>query len=91
VIKRGIFFYLGLGPRADNYGYFDAYSLIAVKIAQLPNIKTNLNVLLFILRKATRCRPLGIRIVNGKGNLPFFAQSGLNGEFIDSGRICFFV
>jgi formate hydrogenlyase transcriptional activator len=68
----------------DNFSYFEVYSQIAEKITQLPDTKTNLNEVLFILRKATQCRHLAIRVVDEKGNIPFFTHLGLDREFIDS-------
>lgn len=67
-----------------NLDYFGIYSLIAEKITQLPEIKTNLNEVLVILKKATKCRHLAIRIIDEKGNIPFFTHLGLDREFSDS-------
>ena len=71
-------------PRMDKPNYFEIYSLIAEKITQLPEIKTNLNEVLFILKKATKCRHLAIRIIDEKGNIPFYTHLGLDREFNDS-------
>jgi PAS domain S-box-containing protein len=71
-------------PRLENLDYFKVYSLIAEKITQLPDLKSNLNEVLLILKKFTKCRHLAIRIVDSKGNLPFFSYLGLDTEFSDS-------
>jgi PAS domain S-box-containing protein len=71
-------------PKMDNPNYFDIYSLIAEKITQLPELKANLKEVLLILKKVTKCHHLAIRIVDGKGNIPFYTHSGLDREFVDS-------
>lgn len=71
-------------PRSESLKFFETYSLIAEKITQLPELKTNLNEVLLILKKATKCHHLAIRIVDGKGNIPFYTHLGLDREFIDS-------
>ncbi len=67
-----------------NLDHFKIYSLIAEKITQLPEIRANLNEVLAILKKATKCRHLAIRIIDEKGNIPFFTHLGLGREFNDS-------
>ena len=71
-------------PRLNSLDYFETYSLIAKKITQLPDLKSNLNEVLLILKKVTKCHHLAIRIVDGKGNIPFYSHFGLDREFIDS-------
>ena len=70
-------------PRLDSLDYFETYSLIAEKITQLPDLKSNLNEVLIILKKVTMCHHLAIRVVDGKGNIPFYSHFGLAKEFID--------
>lgn len=70
-------------PRTENFDYFETYSLIAEKITQLPDLKSNLNEVLLILKKTTKCRHLAIRVVDEKGNIPFYTHFGLDKEFID--------
>jgi PAS domain S-box-containing protein len=71
-------------PRVDSLNYFEIYSRIAEKITQLPDTKTNLREVLLILRKATKCHHFAIRVVDGKGNIPFYTYLGLDREFVDS-------
>ena len=70
--------------RLDSLDYFEVYSLIAEKITQLPDLKSNLNEVLLILKKVTKCHHLAVRVVDGKGNIPFYSHSGLDSEFIES-------
>lgn len=68
----------------NNLDFFELYSLIAEKITQLPDLKSNFHEVLLILKKATNCHHLAIRIVDRKGNIPFYAHLGLDKKFIDS-------
>ena len=70
-------------PSLDSLDYFETYSLIAEKITQLPDLKSNLNEVLILLKKVTMCHHLAIRVVDGKGNIPFYSHFGLAKEFID--------
>ena len=63
---------------------FDIFSLISEKISQLTNLKTTLNDILAILKKVTGCRHLALRLIDSKGNIPFYAYLGLEKEFLDS-------
>lgn len=71
-------------PRMDHIDFFEIYSSISEKITQLPDLKSNLNAVLLILKKVTQCHHLAIRIVDGKGNIPFYSHLGLDKEFIES-------
>jgi formate hydrogenlyase transcriptional activator len=68
----------------SNLSFLDAYSLISEKITQLPDLKSNLSEVLLILKKVTGCHHLAIRIIDAKGNIPFYSQLGLEKEFLDS-------
>lgn len=68
----------------DTFDYFEIYSSISEKITQLPDLKSNLYAVLLILKKVTKCHHLAIRIVDGKGNIPFYSHLGLDREFVDS-------
>jgi len=63
---------------------FDFFSLISEKITQLAGLKKTLHDILTILKKVTGCHHLAIRLIDSKGNIPFYAYLGLDKEFIDS-------
>jgi len=70
-----------------GHGKFDAfqvYALISEKITRLHDLKANLNEVLLLLKKATGCRHLAIRIIDAKGNIPFYAHLGLSKDFRDA-------
>jgi formate hydrogenlyase transcriptional activator len=60
------------------------FSEILVKISRLTDLKTTLNEVLQILKKICECKHLAIRLIDGKGNIPIFAQLGLSSEFVKS-------
>lgn len=68
----------------SNLSFFEAYSLISEKITQLPDLKSNLNEVLLILKNVTGCHHLAIRIIDAKGNIPFYSHLGLEKEFLAS-------
>ena len=63
---------------------FEFFSLVSEKITQLADLKTALHEILSILKKVTGCRHLAIRLIDSKGNIPFYAHSGLEKEFLES-------
>ncbi len=63
---------------------FDFFSLISEKITQLADLKKTLDDILAILKEVTGCHHLAIRLIDSKGNIPFYAYLGLDKEFIDS-------
>lgn len=63
---------------------FDFFLLISEKISQLANLKTTLDDILAILKKVTGCHHLALRLIDSKGNIPFYAYLGLEKEFLDS-------
>lgn len=63
---------------------FDFFSLISEKITQLADLRKTLNDILAILKKVTGCHHLAIRLIDPKGNIPFYAYLGLEKEFLDS-------
>jgi PAS domain S-box-containing protein len=74
---------------ADDFYYdaskrFDFFSLVSEKITQLADLKTTLREILSILKKVTGCRHLAIRLIDPKGNIPFYAHDGLDKEFLES-------
>jgi len=73
-----------MDSRADDLDYLEIYSQVSEKITQLPDLKSNLNEVLRILKKVTGCHHLALRIVDGKGNIPFYTHFGLEREFIES-------
>ncbi len=75
---------MGKSQKKEGRNHFEIYSLISEKITHLPDLKANLNDVLLILKKATGCHHLAIRIVDGKGNIPFYSHLGLDREFFES-------
>ncbi len=71
-------------PSINNRSFLEVYSLISEKITQLPDLKSNLNEVLLILRRVTKCHHLAIRIIDTKGNIPFYSHLGLEREFLES-------
>ncbi len=63
---------------------FDFFSLLSEKITQLADLKTTLDDILEILKKASGCRHLAIRLIDSKGNIPIYASLGLDKEFLES-------
>lgn len=63
---------------------FEFFSLVSEKITQLADLKTTLRDILSVLKKVTGCRHLAIRLIDSKGNIPFYAHSGLDKEFLES-------
>jgi len=63
---------------------FDFFSLLSEKITQLADLKTTLDDILKILKKASGCRHLAIRLIDSKGNIPIYASLGLEKEFLES-------
>lgn len=63
---------------------FDFFSLLSEKISQLADLKTTLDDILKILKKASGCRHLAIRLIDSKGNIPIYASLGLEKEFLES-------
>lgn len=68
----------------DSSKKFEIYSQISEKISQLGDLKKTLDEILAILKKVIGCRHLAIRIIDSKGNIPFYAHLGLEKEFLDS-------
>ncbi|MDH5743292.1 MAG: sigma 54-interacting transcriptional regulator [Candidatus Aminicenantes bacterium] len=68
----------------NNQSLLGVYSLISEKITQLPDLKSNLDEVLLILRRVTKCHHLAIRIIDAKGNIPFYSYLGLEREFLES-------
>lgn len=64
--------------------YFEAYTEISEKITHLPDLRTNLDAVLRILKKVTGCRHLAVRIIEENGSIPFYSQIGLGKEFLAS-------
>jgi transcriptional regulator with GAF, ATPase, and Fis domain len=60
----------------DSSKKFEIYSQISEKISQLGDLKRTLDDILAILRKVTDCHHLAIRIIDSKGNIPFYAHLG---------------
>ena len=75
---------MGEDPREIGIDFFEIFSSISEKITQLPDLRSNLNAVLLILKKVTKCQHLAIRIVDGKGNIPFYSHLGLDKEFVES-------
>ena len=71
-------------PKPEGLDYLEIYSQVSEKITQLPDVKSNLNDVLHILKKVTDCRHLALRIVDKKGKIPFYTHLGLERQFIDS-------
>ncbi len=71
-------------PRARELDHLEIYSQVSEKITQLPDLKSNLNEVLRILQKFTKCHHLALRIVDKKGNIPFYTHLGLDRDFIHS-------
>ncbi len=63
---------------------FDFFSLISEKITQLAGLKKTLDDILTILKEVTGCRHLALRLIDSKGNIPFYSYLGLDKEFVDS-------
>jgi len=70
--------------RYNNKKDLKIFSLITEKISQLKDLKTTLTEILKILKSVTECHHLAIRIIDPQGNIPFYAQLGLEKEFLDS-------
>lgn len=70
--------------RYNNTKDLKIFSLITEKISQLKDLKTTLTEILKILKSVTECHHLAIRIIDPRGNIPFYAQLGLEKEFLDS-------
>jgi len=70
--------------RYNNTKDLKIFSLITEKISQLKDLKTTLTEILKILKSVTECHHLAIRIIDPQGNIPFYAQLGLEKEFLDS-------
>ncbi len=70
--------------RYNNTKDLKIFSLITEKISQLKGLKTTLTEILKILKSVTECHHLAIRIIDQQGNIPFYAQLGLEKEFLDS-------
>lgn len=70
-------------PFSDSKG-IETFALISEKITQLGDLKSLLDEILAILKKVTGCSHLAIRIIDPKGNLPFFSHLGLEKKFHDS-------
>ncbi|UCC40018.1 MAG: sigma 54-interacting transcriptional regulator [Candidatus Aminicenantes bacterium] len=68
----------------DSSKKLEIYSQISEKISQLGDLKKTLDDILAILKKLTVCRHLAVRIIDSKGNIPFYAHLGLEQEFQDS-------
>ncbi len=83
---------MGNKPNLENVDdfYYDAtkrfefFSLVSEKITQLTDLKTALHEILSILKEVTGCHHLAIRLIDSKGNIPFYAHSGLDKEFLES-------
>jgi len=71
-------------PKARGLDHLEIYSQVSEKITQLPDLKSNLNEVLRILQKFTKCHHLALRIVDKKGNIPFYTHLGLDREFVHS-------
>lgn len=63
---------------------FEVFSSISLKISLLGELKTTLNEILAILKPVTSCHHLAIRIIDARGNIPFYAHLGMEKEFLES-------
>ncbi|MFQ6108382.1 MAG: sigma 54-interacting transcriptional regulator [Candidatus Aminicenantales bacterium] len=68
----------------DGAKKFDFFSLISEKITQLADLKKTLDDILAVLKKVTGCHHLALRLIDSKGNVPFYAYSGLDRDFLES-------
>ena len=68
----------------DDAKKLDFFSLISEKITHLADLKTTLNDILSILKKVAGCHHLAIRLIDSKGNIPLYAYSGLDKDFLES-------
>jgi formate hydrogenlyase transcriptional activator len=78
-----------VSKKSDDLSYqdtkdFEIFSLITEKISQLTDLKTTLTEILKILKTVTECHHLAIRIIDSQGNIPFYAQLGLEKDFLAS-------
>lgn len=73
-----------VSPSIKNMNNTDVLCSISEKITQLSDLKSTLNDILDLLRNITQCHHLAIRIVDPKGNIPFYAHLGLEKEFLES-------
>jgi PAS domain S-box-containing protein len=70
--------------RYNNTKDLKIFSLITEKISELKDLKSTLTEILKILKPVTECHHLAIRVIDSQGNIPFYAQLGLEKEFLDS-------
>lgn len=63
---------------------FEVFSSISEKISLLGDLKRTLNEILAILKPVTGCHHLAIRIIDARGNIPFYAHLGMEKEFLES-------
>ncbi len=73
-----------VGMRYNDSNNLRVFSRITEKISQLKDLKTTLIEILKILKPVAECEHLAIRIIDQQGNIPFYAQLGLEKEFLDS-------
>ena len=64
-------------PRLDITNSIEIFSSVSERITQLNDLKTTLDEILAILKKVSGCRHIAIRIIDSKGNIPFYSHIGL--------------